>query len=178
MKQEVKENTNMIGLFKSLAGFQSEVPIIHKGSQGYGYSYTDLADITRTISPILKKHNLGYYQNIIENSLHTVVFHTESGESIESKVTIMEETLKGQNKFQALGSAITYLRRYSLSCMLGLVTDKDMDSNTIENKLESCKSINELNNLYSTLDANQKANTQHLFTKRKEELTKGNNVQP
>ena len=29
------------------------------------------------------------------------------------------------NEFQVLGSAITYIRRYALSSMLGLVTDKD-----------------------------------------------------
>ena len=32
------------------------------------------------------------------------------------------------NEFQSLGSAITYLRRYSLSSMLGIVTDKDVDA--------------------------------------------------
>jgi len=32
------------------------------------------------------------------------------------------------NDFQVLGSAITYMRRYQLSAMLGLVTDKDTDA--------------------------------------------------
>jgi len=31
------------------------------------------------------------------------------------------------NELQALGSSITYLRRYSISAMLSLVTDKDID---------------------------------------------------
>jgi len=31
------------------------------------------------------------------------------------------------NDFQILGSAITYVRRYSLSSALGLITDKDID---------------------------------------------------
>ena len=34
------------------------------------------------------------------------------------------------NEFQVLGSAITYIRRYALSSMLGLVTDKDTDAAT------------------------------------------------
>jgi len=29
-------------LFKALAAFQQEVPVIHKGTQGFGYSYSDL----------------------------------------------------------------------------------------------------------------------------------------
>ena len=32
------------------------------------------------------------------------------------------------NDFQTLGSGITYLRRYSLSTILGLITDKDVDA--------------------------------------------------
>ena len=32
------------------------------------------------------------------------------------------------NTFQVMGSAITYYRRYTLSTMLGLVTDKDADA--------------------------------------------------
>ena len=36
--------------------------------------------------------------------------------------------LKGMNDFQVLGSAISYLRRYSLSSVLGIVSDKDTDA--------------------------------------------------
>ena len=32
------------------------------------------------------------------------------------------------NQFQVLGSAVTYIRRYALSSMLGIVTDKDTDA--------------------------------------------------
>ena len=32
------------------------------------------------------------------------------------------------NDYQTLGSGITYLRRYSLSTILGLITDKDVDA--------------------------------------------------
>ena len=39
-----------------------------------------------------------------------------------------EVDLKGMNDFQVLGSAITYLRRYAISSILGLVTDKDTDA--------------------------------------------------
>ena len=45
----------MKNLFKSLAAFQQEVPVIHKGTQGYGYTYADLPKIFETINPLLKK---------------------------------------------------------------------------------------------------------------------------
>jgi hypothetical protein len=116
-------------LFKALADFQQEVPVIHKGTQGYGYSYADLPKIFEVINPLLQKHGLGFTQLINGQQIVTVLFHFESGESIESKTDIPQGVqLKGMNDFQVLGSAITYLRRYALSSILGIVTDKDTDA--------------------------------------------------
>jgi hypothetical protein len=51
-------------LFKALAAFQQEVPVIHKGTQGFGYSYSDLPAIFKVINPLLAKHGLGFTQNL------------------------------------------------------------------------------------------------------------------
>ena len=119
-------------LLKSLAAFQQEVKVIHKGTQGYGYSYADLPKIFEEINPLLQKHGLGFTQLINSqdglNYLKTILFHVESGESIDSLTLIPYVQLKGMNDFQVLGSAITYLRRYSLSAALGLITDVDNDA--------------------------------------------------
>jgi hypothetical protein len=125
-------------LFKSLAEFQQEVPTIHKATQGYGYTYADLPKIFEVINPLLKKHGLGFTQLIGGTNLITIVFHVESGETLESKTCIPQGVaLKGMNDFQVLGSAITYLRRYALSSALGLVTDKDTDAGGEQVKTEA-----------------------------------------
>jgi hypothetical protein len=127
-------------LFKALADFQQEVPVIHRATQGYGYTYADLPKIFEVINPLLKKHGLGFTQLIYGDKIATCLFHIESGESIESKIDIPQGViLKGMNEFQVLGSAITYLRRYSLSSMLGLVTDKDTDASGEQVKSEPKK---------------------------------------
>jgi hypothetical protein len=130
----------MKNLFKSLAEFQQEVPVIHKATQGYGYTYADLPKIFEVINPLLKKHGLGFTQLINGTQIATCLFHVESAESIESKIDIPQGViLKGMNEFQVLGSAITYLRRYALSSMLGLVTDKDTDASGEQVKNEPKK---------------------------------------
>lgn len=127
-------------LFKALADFQQEVPVIHKATQGYGYTYADLPKILEVINPLLKKHGLGFTQLINGTQIATCLFHIESAESIESKIDIPQGViLKGMNEFQVLGSAITYLRRYALSSMLGLVTDKDTDASGEQVKHEPKK---------------------------------------
>jgi len=118
-----------INLFKALANFQQEVPVIHKDTQGYGYTYADLPKVFEVINPLLKKHGLGFSQLLQGQSIQTILFHIESGETLESSTDIPQNvSLKGMNEYQVLGSAITYLRRYSISSILGIVTDKDTDA--------------------------------------------------
>ena len=65
-------------LFKALADFQQEVPVIHKATQGYGYTYADLPKILEVINPLLKKHGLGFTQLINGTQIATCLFHIES----------------------------------------------------------------------------------------------------
>ena len=119
----------MKNLLKSVAAFQQECPTIHKATQGYGYTYADLPAIFKVINPLMKKHGIGFMQELHEHSIITTIFHIESGEMRESRASIPQGVqLKGMNDFQVLGSAITYIRRYALSSALGLVTDKDIDA--------------------------------------------------
>ena len=102
-------------LYKALANFQQEVPIIHKATQGHNYTYASLDLIIKTINPVMKKNQLGFTQLLQGESIKTIIFHTESGDSLESIVEIPQgAAMKGMNVFQTMGSAITYLKRYSL----------------------------------------------------------------
>ena len=136
----------MKNLFKALAGFQQEVPAIHQGTKGYGYTYSDLKTIFKVINPILKRHDLGFTQLIEGTNIKTIIFHTESGESLESVTEIPQGiTLKGMNTYQVNGSGITYYRRYSLSSALGLVTDVDSDADGTEVKKTESEIATEYN---------------------------------
>ena len=71
----------------------------------------------------------------LENVLVCRLIHLESGEFLESKVTCFDDQKKGS---QAIGSGITYMRRYLLQAMLNLEcdpeTDDDGNSTTVEKK--------------------------------------------
>ena len=175
----------MKNLFKALANFQQEVPVIHKATQGYGYSYSDLTAIFKVINPLLKKHGLGFTQLVGNGAIKTIVFHVESGEQIETTTTIPQGvSLKGMNDFQVLGSAITYIRRYAISAMLGLITDKDLDAcgeqvvkENIKNddafidRINNAKNEAELKAIYAEVKSNK--GLVALITARKKELENG-----
>ena len=143
--EEVRENLGLefqptpirleSNLWTALAGFQQEVPVIHKATQGYGYTYADLTKIIQVINPILAKNGLGYTQPLMGTSIKTIVFHIETGQTLESVIEIPQGvSLKGMNDFQVLGSAISYLRRYSLASILTLITDADLDASGEQTK--------------------------------------------
>lgn len=114
---------------QAIAGFQQECPVILQQTKGYGYTYADLPTILNIINPLLAKWRLGFSQPLDGNKVRTIVFHIDTGETIESSIDIPEGVmLKGMNDFQVLGSAISYLRRYSISSILGIVSDKDTDA--------------------------------------------------
>lgn len=116
-------------LYTALATFQQKVPPIYKGTEGYGYAYADWGQILEVINPILAKTGLGFTQLLSGTNLITRLFHSESDTFIESIVEIPQNvSLAKMNTFQVMGSAITYYKRYSLSAVLGIVTDKDADA--------------------------------------------------
>ena len=174
----------MKNLFKSLATFQQEVPIIHKGTQGYGYSYADLTAIFTTINPLLKKNGLGFTQLVGDNNIKTIIFHIETGETLETTTTIPSSvSLKGMNDFQVLGSAITYIRRYALSSALGLITDKDLDAcgeqqqqtnkidmARLETRLSACKTQEELKTVFLSFTSAEQFATKDFATNLKNTL--------
>ncbi len=118
----------MKNLIKSLSNFQNECPVIHKDTKGHNYTYADLTQIHSIINPILRKHGLCIVQPLDNEGIKTILFHVESGESLESFTTIPKIKLGIMNEYQSFGSGVTYYRRYALASMLGLITDKDLDA--------------------------------------------------
>ena len=121
MKDKVK-------LFKAIADFQQEAPVLLRDTDGYGYKYVTFDHIVAQIKPLLKKFNLGFSQIVEGRGLTTIIFHTESGDSMEGTAEIPDIDMKSMNKYQSFGAGITYFRRYALTSMLGLLSDKDVDA--------------------------------------------------
>ena len=122
----------MKNIYTALSEFQQECPPIKKSETGYGYNYASLDSILEVVNPLLAKHGLGYSQPLDGKSVKTILFHIESGDTLESSIEIPQDVKLGaMNTFQALGSGITYLRRYSLASILGLVTEEDTDTSSI-----------------------------------------------
>ena len=103
------------------------------GGRSTNYDYEDLGGIALAVDPILAKHGLSYrYRSSQEGPKLTVtcvVSHRE-GYSEETTLSVGNDTTGNKNSIQAVGSAATYLQRYTLKLALGLAASKDDDGNT------------------------------------------------
>lgn len=97
-------------------------------------TYATLNAVWEAVAPALTEAGLTVIQPIvyIDGSafVRTTVIHT-SGQFITSECPIV---CARQNDPQALGSAITYARRYSLASMLGVMTCEDDDAEKAMNR--------------------------------------------
>lgn len=113
--------------FTSLLKVQKEIPPIKHSAENpyFNSTYADLGAIHEVVNPILHKNGFIVIQPIQNNTIETHLIH-ESGEEI---ISIYPIIAKSSTDPQAYGSACTYGRRYSLSAILNLVTEKDDDGN-------------------------------------------------
>lgn len=85
--------------------------------------YADLGSIVKAIKPVLEANGLFFMHVPSGENVECVIVHAESGEWVSGLYALT--AIKADP--QAMGSAMTYARRYSLCAMLGLVTDEDDD---------------------------------------------------
>lgn len=94
--------------------------------------YADLGAIIEAIRPILADNGLCFTQTPFVDSgvvtLETTIMHA-SGEWFSSAMAVAIADEKGMSFVQAMGKAITYLRRYALASMFGVYADEDDDGN-------------------------------------------------
>jgi hypothetical protein len=121
-------------LAAALAAMQAKMPVIEKGRTAtvvsqkgsYKYSYAGLDDVARILQPLLAEFGFSFTSRptldpegrfVLAYSLLHV-----SGESLDGAYPLPPNTAP-----QAVGSVITYARRYALCAVTGAVATEDDD---------------------------------------------------
>ena len=130
----------MNSILQALSQFQTEVRAIKRGDDNpfFKSKYASLDSIQQHIKPHLIKCGLIVTQGniVIDGNIYvnTKVWHTESGEFIESIFPIVVQ----KGTAQDYGSAVSYAKRYSITGLLNLIVqDEDDDGNYASNKNET-----------------------------------------
>ncbi len=109
----------------ALAAVQGQLGGVAKTSKGYNYQYADLATVWDSIRKPLSENGLAVVQTTDSDDVGnpiiiTTLIHT-SGEWISGRLVV--KPVKPDP--QALGSAITYGRRYALMAIVGVAPADD-----------------------------------------------------
>lgn len=120
----------------ALAGFQADLPKIAKAQSAtvptkaggsYSYSYADLSDVSERVLPLLAKQGLAFTAlPTISGNLFVLRYQLlhDSGEALGGEYPLGDPKASAQ----AIGSAITYARRYCLCAVTGVSPDDDDDA--------------------------------------------------
>ena len=127
------KSESIAALAKAIALSQLHVENALKSSTNphFKSKYADLAEILNTVRPVFSANGIAIVQTpTFESgvaSVETMLCH-ESGEFISS---ICSSPVSKQDA-QGIGSAITYLRRYSLAAMCGIAQEDDDGQHAVQ----------------------------------------------
>lgn len=124
----MKKSESIKNVAGALLLFQTKMEAISKDSTNpfFKSKYCSLSNILEHIQLPLAEAGLCFSQLPDDNSLTTILIHAESGEFLEASYIM---PVAKQNDPQAVGSSITYARRYALGAILGLNIEEDDDAN-------------------------------------------------
>ena len=125
----------MKNLIQALVKAQSQFKPVSKNKTNpmFKSKYADLESIISAVRPILNANGL-FMRQIVGNgencvTVETIISHVEGAELSSGVLSIPVNFGKGVGA-QAVGSAITYAKRYSLCAFLGIAADEDDDGNS------------------------------------------------
>ena len=128
----MEKSEQIIELTKAMFKFHSLVNKINKDGQNpfFKSNYATLSHILEEISEPLQQSGLIITQWPEGSDLITLLIHADSGQYFQSSYNM---PVAKQNDPQAVGSAISYARRYAVSSILSLNIDDD-DANKASGK--------------------------------------------
>lgn len=163
----------------------SNKQIVKNASKGYGYTYSNLADLAKAgieIPPMKTQKVDG----------DEYVFAKIGDEWIQG-AKVVELEMKGMNAAQAYGSALTYARRYTVQLVMAIACDDDdkieqdgearrkefkanrVDFQEVRDQAKLINSLEDLQGLYRSLEVEKMSPAQQnyinsIINKRKQEL--------
>lgn len=128
----MKKSDSIVEISKALVGFRKDLKQPPKDAKNpfYKSAYSTLDKVIEAIDNASTEYGLSFTQTAVNNEqgnvgVETLLLHT-SGEYIHYDALFMKPEKPTP---QAIGSAITYSRRYSISAIFGITSDEDDDGN-------------------------------------------------
>jgi hypothetical protein len=109
-------------IYAKLHEAKKEIGVVKKNAKNphFKNTYADLNALIDAVEPILLEKGLIMLQPIKDGKVYTQIIDIDTFEMVESWIDLSPNLTA-----QALGSQITYYRRYQISAILSLMADDD-----------------------------------------------------
>ena len=130
MKNDMENREYEKLFYADLAAMQVELPRVVESKKAHNSSYAPLEDINDTIRPSMQKHGFAVTFRVTQPEgniqVETILSH-KAGHHINTVITLPPDTSGSKNGTQAVGSSISYGKRYGISALLNISTGDDTD---------------------------------------------------
>jgi hypothetical protein len=143
MQQEIMKQQAIINFNNDFSLMSKEIPVIAKTKKAHNTWYAPLEDIVKITQPILSKYGFSISFSTSQNGLDSVTVQCtlmhRDGHSTSTELMLPTKSVSNSmNAMQAIGAAITYAKRYTLSGILNIATGDD-DNNGFTTNAKTSK---------------------------------------
>lgn len=158
LKERHEANEAKKAFVKAMADFRAKAPAIKKTRKGHNCTFAGLAETIDSITATMADCGLSHRWQTKQESGQVVVtcYVTHiMGHSESAVLQSSPDSSGSKNSIQAIGSANSYLQRYTLFSVLGLAaSDQDDDGSSSEVELITKDQANKIHSLISENDLN------------------------
>jgi hypothetical protein len=164
MQERILDRNAKQAFTASLAAMQMALPRVVENGKGHNNAkYALLEDINDQIRPTLHKFGFAITFRVKHDGpviLITTVLSHQEGHSEETTISLPADTTGSKNAVQAIGSTISYGKRYGIGAILNISTGDDTDGNVPQQESEpditdwltaikDCASMDELQKVFA-----------------------------
>ncbi len=157
MQQKIEAKQAEQAYNEDLSAMQLELPAIRKRGKSNNHTYAKWEDVQQQIAPVLAKFGFSItHKTRVEGEtvVVTCIIRHCAGHKDETELPLPFDKGTGRNSVQAVGSSISYGKRYTAAALLGIrVEGEDDDGNgaQVSPKTLSEKQLSELRDLLADL---------------------------
>lgn len=133
----VTQSESIKAIAAAMAKVQASIEGAKKGSNNphFKSKYADLTECWSACRAALTENGIAVIQGVVGGSMKTTLTHA-SGEWLSDEGIPLCGYQSAKNPMQALGSALTYARRYGLCAMVGIAPEDD-DAQSLTNSQQA-----------------------------------------
>lgn len=125
MQERVLDRESRSAYSRDFAAMQADMPTIEERGKGHKITYALWSDVNKAIRPVLTKHGFGLSFKTSHTDKQitiTAILSHREGHSEETTQSFPHDTSGQKNAIQAVGSSMTYGKRYTAGALLNLTS--------------------------------------------------------